>query len=63
MPASPNTNIFAANTPGTPMTTGVTPTTQSADNTAMASAPTTGGITNIPQAQLDKYSNLFGPVV
>jgi hypothetical protein len=29
----------------------------------MASAPTTGGITNIPQAQLDKYSNLFGPLV
>ena len=62
-PASPNTNIFAANTPGTPMTTGVTPTTQPVDNTTMASAPTTGGITNIPQAQLDKYSNLFGPVV
>ena len=63
MPASPNTNIFAANTPGTPITTGITPTTQPVDNTAMASAPTTGGITNIPQAQLDKYSNLFGPVV
>ena len=62
-PTSPVTNIFAANTPNTPITTGVTPTTQSVDNTAMASAPTTGGITNIPQAQLDKYSNLFGPLV
>jgi hypothetical protein len=28
-PESPPTNIFAANTPGTPMTTGVTPTAQS----------------------------------
>jgi hypothetical protein len=27
-PESPPTNIFAANTPGTPMTTGVTPTAQ-----------------------------------
>lgn len=63
MLASPNTNIFAANTPNTPITTGVTPTAQPVDNTTMASAPTTGGITNIPQAQLDKYSNLFGPIV
>jgi len=47
-PTSPPANIFAANTPGTPMTTGVTP---------------TSGITNIPQEQLNKYSTLFGPLV
>ena len=62
-PAAPNTNIFAANTPNTPITTGVAPTTQPTDNTAMASAPNTGGLTNIPQEQLNKYSTLFGPVV
>jgi hypothetical protein len=61
-PTSPVTNIFAANTPNTPMTTGVAPTEQPTNNT-MASMPNTGGITNIPQAQLDKYSNLFGPLV
>jgi hypothetical protein len=31
VPAAPNTNIFAADTPGTPMTTGVTPTAQPVD--------------------------------
>ena len=61
-PAAPNTNIFAAGTPGTPMTTGVTPTAQPTDN-MVASAPNTGGLTNIPQEQLNKYSTLFGPVV
>jgi hypothetical protein len=61
-PAAPNTNIFAANTPNTPITTGVAPTTQPVDNT-MASAPNTGGLTNIPQDQLNKYNTLFGPVV
>ena len=30
-PTTPSSNIFASNTPGTPMTTGVTPTTQSMD--------------------------------
>jgi hypothetical protein len=25
--------------------------------------PNTGGITNIPQEQLNKYSTLFGPLV
>jgi hypothetical protein len=29
----------------------------------MASVPNTGGITNIPQEQLNKYSTLFGPIV
>jgi hypothetical protein len=29
----------------------------------MASAPNTGGLTNIPQEQLDKYTSLFGKVV
>ena len=48
-PASPSVNMFAANTPGTPMTTGVT--------------PTAGSITSIPQEQLDKYTSLFGKVV
>jgi hypothetical protein len=48
-PTSPSVNMFAANTPGTPMTTGVT--------------PTAGSITNIPQEQLDKYTSLFGKVV
>jgi hypothetical protein len=62
-PAAPNTNIFAANTPNTPITTGVAPTTQPVDNTTVASAPNTGGLTNIPQDQLNKYNTLFGPVV
>ena len=62
-PAAPSTNIFAANTPNTPITTGVTPTTQPTDNTTMATAPNTGGLTNIPQDQLNKYNTLFGPVV
>jgi hypothetical protein len=29
----------------------------------MATAPNTGGLTNIPQDQLNKYNTLFGPVV
>jgi hypothetical protein len=62
-PAAPNTNIFAANTPNTPITTGVAPTTQPTGNTTMATAPNTGGLTNIPQDQLNKYNTLFGPVV
>lgn len=45
----PEVNMFSANTPGTPMTTGVT--------------PTAGSITSIPQEQLDKYTSLFGKVV
>jgi hypothetical protein len=61
-PKSPSANIFAANTPGTPVTTGVEPTAQPANNMT-ASMPNTGGITNIPQEQLNKYSTLFGPVV
>jgi hypothetical protein len=61
-PTTPNTNIFAANTPNTPITTGVTPAAQPT-GTTVASAPATGGLTNIPQEQLDKYSTLFGPVV
>jgi hypothetical protein len=61
-PKSPSANIFAANTPGTPVTTGVEPTAQPADNIT-ASMPNTGGITNIPQEQLNKYSTLFGPLV
>jgi hypothetical protein len=61
-PTSPVTNIFAANTPNTPITTGVAPTEQPTNNT-MASMPNTGGITNIPQEQLNKYSTLFGPIV
>jgi len=61
-PAAPNTNIFAAGTPGTPVTTGVAPTAQPTDN-IVASAPATGGLTSIPQEQLNKYSTLFGPVV
>jgi hypothetical protein len=61
-PKSPSANIFAANTPGTPVTTGVEPTAQPANNMT-ASMPNTGGITNIPQEQLNKYSTLFGPLV
>ena len=61
-PKSPSANIFAANTPGTPVTTGVAPTEQPANNMT-ASMPNTGGITNIPQEQLNKYSTLFGPLV
>jgi hypothetical protein len=61
-PKSPSANIFAANTPGTPMTTGVEPIAQPANNMT-ASMPNTGGITNIPQEQLNKYSTLFGPLV
>ena len=61
-PTSPPTNIFAANTPGTPMTTGVTPTSQPTNN-VMASIPNTGGLTSIPQEQLNKYNTLFGPIV
>jgi hypothetical protein len=62
-PAAPKTNIFAAGTPNTPVTTGVTPTTQPVDNTTVASTTNTGGLTNIPQDQLNKYNTLFGPVV
>jgi hypothetical protein len=29
----------------------------------MASMPNTGGLTNIPQDQLNKYNTLFGPLV
>jgi hypothetical protein len=61
-PKSPSANIFAASTPGTPMTTGVEPTAQPTNN-VMASMPNTGGLTNIPQEQLNKYSTLFGPLV
>ena len=61
-PTSLNTNIFAANTPNTPITTGVTPTTQPT-GTTVASAPAIGGLTSIPQEQLNKYSTLFGPLV
>jgi hypothetical protein len=61
-PTSPPANIFAANTPGTPMTTGVEPTAQPTNN-VMASMPNTGGLTNIPQDQLNKYNTLFGPLV
>ena len=61
-PAAPDTNIFAANTPNTPITTGVAPAGQPTNNTTV-SAPNTGGLTNIPQEQLDKYTSLFGKVV
>jgi hypothetical protein len=61
-PTSPNTNIFAANTPNTPITTGAALTEQPTNNMT-ASMPNTGGITSIPQEQLNKYSTLFGPIV
>jgi hypothetical protein len=61
-PTSPPANIFAANTPGTPTTTGIAPTEQPTNN-LMASMPNTGGLTNIPQDQLNKYNTLFGPLV
>jgi len=61
-PTQPKVNMFASNTPGTPVTTGVAPTEQPANN-AMASIPTAGGLTNIPQDQLNKYNTLFGPLV
>ena len=51
-PTSPNVNMFAAN-----------PQAQTPSAQVQAPQGQTGGFTNIPQDQLNKYSTLFGKVV